>query len=197
MSVVLAHSAAERRADYDAGDQVHAPVETAIERSASLLRVLVCENDHSMAASLRELITDTPGMTLVGIAADADAAAELARETTPDAAILDVRMAGGGGPRAARLIRAHAPNARLVAFSAYADRHSVLAMLRAGVHEYLVKGIDDRDLMEALRRTGRGRVSLPSIDIEELLVEVVEMLGAAEAERDAAQHMLAENRAVS
>ena len=70
-------------------------------------------------------------------------------------------------------------------------------MLRAGVHEYLVKGIDDRDLMEALRRTGRGRVSMPSIDIEELLVEVVEMLGAAEAERDAAQHMLAENRAVS
>ena len=44
------------------------------------------------------------------------------------------------------------------------------------MHEYLVKGIDDRDLMEALRRTGRGRVSLPSIDIEELLVEVVEML---------------------
>ena len=191
MRVVLAQSAEGRPAAPDADQPTSTPPELAILDDAPRLRVLLCENDAVMAASLKELILDTPGMHLVGIAADADAAAELAREHQPDSAILDVRMPGGGGPRAARLIRMGAPNARLVAFSAYADRATVLAMLRAGVDEYLVKGIEDADLLDALRRSGRGRVSLPSIDIEELLVEVIEMLGDVEAERDVARASLA------
>jgi len=192
MRLVLAHSAEGRQAEPDAKHLTDTPPEITILDDAPRLRVLLCENDAVMAASLKELILDTPGMHLVGIAADADAAAELAREHQPDSAILDVRMPGGGGPRAARLIRVGAPNTRLVAFTAYADRATVLAMLRAGVDEYLVKGVDDGDLIEALRRSGRGRVSLSAIDIEELLAEVVEMLGVAEAERDAARASLLE-----
>jgi len=194
MSVVLAQAAEGRTGGAHVDQPASALPETALQDDVSRLRVLICENDPVMASSLRELITDTPGLQLVGVAADADTAAALAREHQPGAAILDVRMAGGGGPRAARLIRAEAPNARLVAFTAYADRATVLAMLRAGVDEYLVKGIDDGDLVEALGRSGRGRVSLSSIDIEELLAEVVEMLGVAEAERDAARAALAEHR---
>jgi DNA-binding NarL/FixJ family response regulator len=50
---------------------------------------------------------------------------------------------------------------RVIAYSAFAERESVLGMVRAGAQEYLVKGIDDADLVEAVRRTGRGRISLP------------------------------------
>jgi DNA-binding NarL/FixJ family response regulator len=172
----------------------HVSLREAPDGSTAPVRVLICENDPTMASSLQELIVDTPGMTLAGVAGDTDTAAQLAEETQPDAAILDVRMAGGGGPRAARLIRQRVPDARLVAFSAYADRNTVLAMLRAGVDEYLVKGVDDVDLIEALRRSGRGRISLPPIDMEELLIEVVEMLRVAEADRDSARALLAERQ---
>lgn len=172
----------------------HALRESRADGAVLPVRVLLCENDPAMSSSLEALIADTPGMTVVGIAGDADAAAHLAEQTQPDAAILDVRMAGGGGPRAARLIGQRAPDTRLVAFSAYADRATVLAMLRAGADEYLVKGVDDADLLEALRRSGRGRISLPPIDMEELLVEVVEMLRVAEADRDSARALLAERQ---
>ena len=155
--------------------------------AASGLRVLICENDSLMLESLRDLINDSPGLEVVAVASDAEAGALRAHELRPDVVLLDVRMPEGGGPRAARLIREDLPGTRLIAFSAHADRASVLSMLRAGASEYLVKGTDTEFLVDALRRRGRGRIGLPHDQLEILVFELVEMLERSEAEVRAAR----------
>ncbi|HEY7927267.1 MAG TPA: response regulator transcription factor [Candidatus Dormibacteraeota bacterium] len=141
------------------------------------LRVLVCDDDAVMSSALSDLIRESPGLELVGVATDALSAASLAVETSPDVVLLDVRMPGGGGPHAAQLIHERLPDARLIAFSAHADRRIVLQMLRAGAVEYLVKGIDsDVAITDAIRRTGRGHLSLSLAETEELVFDLVEML---------------------
>ena len=154
-------------------------------------RVLICENDPIMRSALCDLVDSVAGLLLVGSAGDADAAGERALETTPDAVVIDVRMPGGGGPRAARLIAQHAPDARLIAYSAHADREVVLAMLRAGVDEYLIKGVDDAQLVDAIRRTGRGRIGLPVVDLQELLLDLAQVLADTEARLESAELQLA------
>ena len=158
----------------------------------SVTRVLICENDPIMRSALCDLIDSVPSLQLVGSAGDADAAGEQAIATTPDAAVIDVRMPGGGGPRAARLIREHAPDARLIAYSAFADREVVVAMLQAGVDEYLIKGVDDSQLIDAIRRTGRGRIGLPAMELQELLFDLAQMLAATQARLEAALRQIAE-----
>lgn len=148
------------------------------------IRVLVCENDAVMRSALGDLIASIPGLELVGSAADVDGAVEQAAATAPDAVVIDVRMPAGGGARAARLIRRHLPSARLIAYSAHADRDAVLEMLRAGANEYLVKGVDDDELIEAIGRTGRGRIGLPTVQLEELILDMAGLLAAAEARLD-------------
>jgi DNA-binding NarL/FixJ family response regulator len=106
--------------------------------------------------------------------------------------VIDVRMPGGGGPRAARLIREHAPDARLIAYSAFADREVVVAMLQAGVDEYLIKGVDDSQLIDAIRRTGRGRIGLPAMELQELLFDLAQMLAGTQARLEAALRQIAE-----
>jgi DNA-binding NarL/FixJ family response regulator len=146
------------------------------------LRVLVCDDDPVMSSALSDLVRDSPGLELVGVATDAEGAAALAADTNPDVVLLDVRMPGGGGPMAARLIRDSVPAARLVAFSAHADRRIVLQMLRAGAVEYLVKGVDSFDaITDAIRRTGHGHLGLSLVETEELVLDLVEMLDDAEA----------------
>jgi DNA-binding NarL/FixJ family response regulator len=157
----------------------------------SVTRVLICENDPIMRSALCDLIESVPSLQLVGSAGDADAAGEQAIATTPDAAVIDVRMPGGGGPRAARLIREHAPDARLIAYSAFADREVVVAMLQAGVDEYLIKGVDDSQLIDAIRRTGRGRIGLPAMELQELLFDLAQMLAATQARLEAALRQIA------
>jgi DNA-binding NarL/FixJ family response regulator len=111
---------------------------------------------------MRLLIGQERDFELVGAACDADEAIELAVSLRPDVALLDVRMPGGGGPRAAAEIRRLCPTTATLAFSAYQDRTSVLAMLDAGAVGYLVKGSPNVEITTAIRNAAEpeGRTSL-------------------------------------
>lgn len=154
------------------------------------IRVLIAEDDTAMRAAIAELIQFTPGLELIGVAADADAAVEMATLLHPQVALLDVRMPRGGGLKAARLIRWKAPAVRLVAFSAYADRSAVLEMLRAGVSEYVVKGADTDALVDALKRTGRGYIGLPPGEVAELIGDLISVLRRLESRASAKADLL-------
>lgn len=154
------------------------------------IRVLVAEDDPLMRSALEALLASEPDFAIAGVVEDAEAAIGLARAERPDAAILDVRMPGGGGPFAARRIREVSPSTRIVALSAYTDRATVLDMLRAGAQEYVLKGTEPDLILEALRRAGRGRVVLGETDVQELLGAALDLLEAAEGRVEATRDRL-------
>jgi DNA-binding NarL/FixJ family response regulator len=121
---------------------------------AAPVRVMICDDDPMIREALGEVLDSEPDLTVVGAAADADEAIALARELAPAVIVLDVRMPGGGGPRAAREILYHAPRTRILAFSAYDDSGTVAEMTRAGVVEYLLKGTPNTEIVAAVRRAG-------------------------------------------
>ncbi len=118
------------------------------------LRVLICDDDAMIREALREVLESEPDIAVVGAGADADEAIALAEELDPEVVVLDVRMPGGGGPRAAREILQRAPDTRILAFSAYDDSGTVAEMTRAGVVEYLLKGTSNTEIVAAVRRAG-------------------------------------------
>ena len=120
------------------------------------IRVLIAEDEPTVRTALSELIRSESEFELVGAAADAAQAIELARVHHPDVALLDVKMPGGGGAQAARGIRALCPQTRVTALSAYDDRTSVLEMLGAGAVGYLVKGTPAVQILDAVRSSARG-----------------------------------------
>jgi DNA-binding NarL/FixJ family response regulator len=140
-----------------------------------------------MRAALADLVLSYPTLELAGAASDPDEAAEVAHQGRIDAALLDVRMPKGGGPRAARLVREVHPTARIVAFSAHAEREVVLEMLLAGASEYLIKGVDDHSIADALQRTGYGRLGMPLMELEEMVFALVERLRRVEGAVQAAE----------
>lgn len=146
--------------------------------------MLLCENDPAMRAALADLILSYPTLELVAATSDPDEAGEVARRSRIDAALLDVRMPKGGGPRAARLVREHNPHARIVALSAHAEREVVLEMLLAGASEYLIKGMDEHAIADALQRSGYGHLGMPAMELEEMVFALVERLRAAAAPQE-------------
>jgi signal transduction histidine kinase len=142
--------------------------------------VLIAEDDPAVRAALSELISIEDELELVGAAADAQEAIDLAREHRPDVALVDVKMPGGGGSRAAREIRDLSPATKVVALSAYEDRTTVLEMLRAGAAGYLVKGTSAGEIIEAIRRSVRGQASLSTEVTAEVIHELVELLNRSE-----------------
>ncbi|MCT9092507.1 response regulator transcription factor [Streptomyces sp. ASQP_92] len=120
------------------------------------LTVLLCDDNALVLETLSEVVRAQPDLEVVGTARDAEQALRLAHHHQPDLVVLDVRFPGGGH-RVAGDIAACSPASRVVAFSAYDDKGSIEQMMSAGVVEYVLKGVSNRDIVAALRRAAEPR----------------------------------------
>src|SRR5438876_11330711 len=139
-------------------------------------RVLVADDDDNVRQSLADLLAAEPGFEVAGVAADADEAIAVAAREQPDVAILDWRMPGGGGVRAAWDIRNVSPRTRVIALSAYSDRDAVFQMLRAGAAGYLVKGTAPGQIVETVLQAIAGQNVLSPAVAGHLVTQVVDQL---------------------
>jgi two-component system, cell cycle response regulator len=126
-----------------------------VEPAETVVRLLIADDDEAVRLTLSALAIRHPALELVGAAADAKEAIELARQHRPDVVLLDVSMPEGGGVHAATGIRDVMPDARLVALSAHDGPDVQLDMSRAGAIGYLVKGASDEDIVSAIRSAAR------------------------------------------
>ncbi|HEV3474124.1 MAG TPA: response regulator transcription factor [Actinomycetota bacterium] len=122
----------------------------------SQIRVLIADDDPGTRATLIQLLAREQDLKLVGVAGDADQAVALARDHAPDVALLDVRMPGGGGTRAAAGIALASPRTVMIAFSMREDASSVADMFERGVGSYVSKDAPLAALVEAIRAATRG-----------------------------------------
>ncbi len=146
------------------------------------IRTLIADDDAEVRGVLIDIIERAESLELVGVAEDAQQAIELAGRQRPDAALLDVKMPGGG-PRAAREIRACSPGTAIIALSAHEDARSVQDMLAAGAYNFLVKGTSPQELVDAIRSSVDGQVRLSSKAASHVVGELASRL-AQEREVD-------------
>lgn len=124
------------------------------------IRLMLADDEDPVLQAIRELVSTDPFIDLVGTARDAGEAIDLAELHLPDVALLDVRMPGGGGSRAAREIRLRSPETRIVALSASTDPKTVVSMVRAGAVGYVGKDQSGDEVLRAIHRSADGRASI-------------------------------------
>ena len=105
-------------------------------------------DDEPHVVDYLSTLLEMEGFVVVGTAADADGAVQLAHRLEPDVALLDLRMPGGG-LEAARLIGSLSPTTKIVIFSSAADESDLVPLLRAGHRRLRGEG-------EPARPAGRG-----------------------------------------
>ena len=150
------------------------------------LRILIADDEALMRGALVDLLATDPALEVVGEAADASEAIELAIHHQPDVAVLDIKMPGGGLQAAQRIGRL-SPRTKILALTAYADRSAVLAMLRAGARGYLLKGSGAGDVLDAIHRVSRDEGVLSGEVAAEVIRELAGTLDREEAELSARQ----------
>lgn len=140
------------------------------------VKVMLAEDDPMLAEATVELLEGDPTLDVVGCAPGAAEAIEMARETAPRVALVDVVMPGGGGPRATRELMKLRDPPRVLAISAAVERSSVIEMLSAGAVGYLIKGGPADELLAAIHRAARSESTL-SPEAGDALIE--HLLGTA------------------
>jgi DNA-binding NarL/FixJ family response regulator len=134
-----------------------------------MIRVLIADDHGIVRSGLRMLIERQGDMSVVAEADDGVDALEQTQAERPDVAVLDVSMPRMTGLQAAREIRAHSPDTRVLLLSMHDDERYFFEGLEAGAAGYVLKRAADTDLIDALRTVAAGRTFL-SGDAQELLM---------------------------
>jgi signal transduction histidine kinase len=141
----------------------------------------VADDAASIREALCELLSSYSDIEVVGEAEDADQAVVVALRERPDVVLVDVKMPGGGGARAAREILAKLPGTKILALSAYEDRRTVLDMLREGAVGFVVKGTPAQELLDAIRRSAQGQGSLSAEITSDVIQELSSLVERSES----------------
>lgn len=128
---------------------------TAAEAGAEFprsVRVLLVDDQASTRDLVRWTLEDDQRFRVVGEAPDGREAVALARHHQPDLVLLDLAMPGVGGLEALPLLRAVAPQARIVVFSSLDPADVADRALSQGAAGYLCKGGEPDRLLDDLQR---------------------------------------------
>jgi DNA-binding NarL/FixJ family response regulator len=153
------------------------------------IRILLVDDQELVRTGFRVILSSTPGLDVVGEAADGAAAIELARELRPDVICMDVQMPVLDGLDATRRIVADpAATGTVLVLTTFDDDDSLFRALDAGASGFLLKTASPEQLIDAVRVLAAGDALLAP----EVTRRVIERFGGASAPRSAELDALTE-----
>jgi DNA-binding NarL/FixJ family response regulator len=120
------------------------------------IRILIVDDHPIMRIGIAALIASCDEMVCVGQAGTGVEAIELHRVLVPDITMMDLRLPGLSGVETIRRIRVTSPTARFIVLTTYEGDEDIHQAMEAGANGYLVKGLPQEMLVNAVRRVHSG-----------------------------------------
>lgn len=144
-------------------------------------RLLLVDDSEMVRTGLRTLLGTEPTFEIVGEAANVAQGIDASARLKPDVVLLDIRLPDGTGIEACRQILKRSPETRVLMVTSVVDDNVVDDSIRAGAHGYLLKEIDGRGLVNAVRDVAAGK----SILDPAITARVLQLFKATGSTRDA------------
>jgi DNA-binding NarL/FixJ family response regulator len=132
-----------------------------IGKTAPPIRVLIADDHPVVCRGLASIIQTEPDMAVVGQAANGELAVQMFRAHKPNVTLMDLRMPAMDGVEAIRTIRSENADASIIVLTTYQGDENIYRALKAGAQSYLLKGMEDVELLTAIRNVHAGRRYLP------------------------------------
>jgi DNA-binding NarL/FixJ family response regulator len=121
------------------------------------VRVFLLDDHEVVRRGLRELLEADGGFEVVGEAGTAEEAVGRVPATSPDVAVLDVRLPDGNGVEVCREVRSRHPEIACLMLTSYSDDEALFDAIMAGAAGYLLKQIRSAELVDAIRTVAAGK----------------------------------------
>ncbi|MHA7132930.1 response regulator [Oerskovia turbata] len=140
-----------------------------------MVRVLVVDDQPLVRQAVRDILTDSGGIVVVGEASNGREAVRAAAATTPDVVLMDIRMPELDGIAATEQICAGpaAGTTRVLVLTTFEEDEYVVAALRAGASGFIGKGAEPEDIVRAVHTIHLGEALLSSAATHALIQRFV------------------------
>ena len=134
---------------------------------------VVLADDQELVRSGFRLILELAGLEVLGEAGDGRAAVELARASTPDVVLMDIRMPLMDGIEATRRIAQAGLPSRVLVLTTFDLDEYVYEALRAGASGFLLKDAGRERLVDAVRTVAAGEALFAPTVLQRLVAHYV------------------------
>ncbi|MFJ7238903.1 response regulator [Streptomyces olivaceus] len=157
------------------------------------VRVVVVDDEQLVRMALRLVIDGEPDLSVVGEAADGDAALSAVDELRPDVVLMDVRMPGRDGLSATRELLARPTPPRVLILTTFDSDDLVLEALRTGALGFVLKDTPPPQLLDAVRTVADGNPVLSPAATARVIAAATgpQSSHARDSSREAARRRLA------
>ena len=121
------------------------------------VRILIADDHELIRRGIAGTLGDVPGWSVVAEAENGRRAVELARDTHPDVAILDMTMPELNGLEATRQILSNRASTRILILTAHESEQLVREVLDAGAQGYVLKSDAGKALVTGVEALMDGR----------------------------------------
>jgi DNA-binding NarL/FixJ family response regulator len=126
------------------------------------ISILIVDDHPMVRRGLKSLLSSYPDFQIVGEADNGATALALTEQLAPDIVLLDIQMPELDGVQVAHRLRSVAPQAKIVALTAFDNEEYVVSAMQAGVYAYLLKSHSDDTIADTIRRVHAGERLLQS-----------------------------------
>lgn len=134
----------------------------------SKARIIVVEDDERLRRYAIAALSVAEGLEVVGEAGNLAEGLPLV-DQLPDLALLDLGLPDGSGIEVIEAIRAKVPRCRVLVFTVFEDKASVLNTLRAGADGYILKDTTAEMLLAHVKATLAGETPISARAASHLL----------------------------
>lgn len=129
------------------------------------ITVLLVDDHEIVRRGLGDLLEGDGDIIVVASVGSITDGRTAARRTTPDVAVLDVRLPDGTGIELCAELTAADPPARCIMLTSFADDHALVEAADAGASAYLLKELRSTDIADAVRRVAAGAQLLDAAEV--------------------------------
>ena len=123
-------------------------------------RLILADDHHLLRRGFRSLLSNEPGLEVVGEASNGLQAIEMCRYLKPDLILMDVRMPEMDGITATRRIKNEQPGVGVLMVTMHENPDYLFEALDAGAAGYVLKDAPADRLISAVHRTLNGESPL-------------------------------------
>jgi DNA-binding NarL/FixJ family response regulator len=136
------------------------------------IRVLIADDQELVRAGFAMILAAQPDIAVTGEAADGAEAIRVARATSPDVVLMDIRMPNVDGIEATTAI-CRDTRAKVLVLTTFELEEYVYDALRAGASGFLLKDMRRDELVQAVRVVAAGEALLAPTITRRLIADVV------------------------
>jgi len=133
------------------------------------IRVVLADDHPIVRDGIRNLLTDSIGIEVIGEAEDGEEAYRQVIENTPDVLLLDMELPGIHGVDLTKRLIEEGIKVKILALSSYNDKGYISEMLALGASGYLIKDEIPKNIVDAIRGVAHGEQGWVSREVAAIL----------------------------